>query len=94
MKYFTFGICLLVLASYPAPGNAADTKLIETCIACHGADGKSGKEGVTALGGRSYEELVQAMKNLREANIPSPQILHTMTDKDIQDVAAYFSKAR
>jgi cytochrome c553 len=94
MKYTALGILLFTVASYSSLGIAADNKLIETCISCHGADGKTGKQGVTALGGRTYEELVSAMKNLREANIPEPQLLHTMSDKDIHDVATYFSKAK
>lgn len=94
MKYLALSVSLLILACFPAVGNTAANDKIQTCIACHGADGKGGKDGVPSLGGRPYNELVEAMKALRDARLPQPLILHTMTDQEIQEVATYFSEAK
>lgn len=102
MKYIILGVSLITLvacttqksASDPAQKNTASTEKIQTCMACHGADGKSGKEGVPPLGGRSYEELVQAMQKVREAYSPQPLLGHTLTDAEIHDIATYFSSVK
>ena len=102
MKYIILGVSLITLASCttqksapdPEPKNTAATEKIQTCMACHGADGKSGKEGVPPLGGRSYEELVQAMQKVREAYSPQPLLGHTLTDAEIHDIATYFSSVK
>lgn len=99
MKYYVLGISLLFLAgcsaqggvSNSAPKNTAVTQKVQTCIACHGADGKSGKVGVPPLGGRSYEELVGAMQNIRDAYSPQPLLGHALSNEDISDIATYFS---
>lgn len=102
MKYYALGISILFLAgctakedvSNPVSENVPVSQKVETCLACHGADGKSGKPGVPALSGRTYEELVQAMKNVRDTYSPEPLLGHTMTDEDIHDVATYFSSIK
>ncbi len=99
MKYTVLGISILLLAgcttqksvTNPAPKNTAVTEKVQVCAACHGPDGKNGKEGVPPLGGRSYEELVKAMQNVREAYSPQPLLGHTLTNADIHDIATYFS---
>ncbi|MGB7816317.1 MAG: c-type cytochrome [Methylotenera sp.] len=102
MKYIILGISLLSLigcttqkgASNPAPKNTASAEKIQTCAACHGPDGKNGKVGVPPLGGRSYEELVKAMQNVREAYSPQPLLGHSLTDADIHDIATYYSSLK
>ncbi|OGV76136.1 MAG: hypothetical protein A3I83_02340 [Methylotenera sp. RIFCSPLOWO2_02_FULL_45_14] len=98
MKYYVLGISLFFLAGCStqgsvssAPKSTAVTQKVQTCIACHGADGKSGKVGVPPLGGRSYEELVKAMQNVRDSYSPQPLLGHTLSDEDISDIATYFS---
>jgi cytochrome c553 len=76
------------------PQNTASAEKIQSCMACHGADGKSGKEGVPPLGGRTYEELVKAMQNVREAYSPQPLLGHTLTDAEIHNIASYFSSVK
>ena len=105
MRYYPFGIILLTLVSYSLTGCAADTKKVnaadtkkvnkvETCIACHGVDGKHGKEGVPDLGGRPYEELVQAMQNQRDSSFTQPLIVHVMSDAEMREIATYFSSVK
>jgi len=71
-------------------GSAGVNKL-ENCIACHGADGRSGKEGVPPLANRSYDELVAAMERVRDSYSPQPLMGHTLSDDEIQELAKYFS---
>jgi cytochrome c553 len=102
MKYTLFGISFLLLASCTTqksatdtiPKNTAVTEKVQVCVACHGPDGKNGKPGVPPLGGRSYEELVRAMQNVREAYSPQPLLGHTLTDEEIHDIANYYSGIR
>jgi cytochrome c553 len=102
MKYIVFGISLLLLTGCSTQKSATDTtakntaitEKVQTCAACHGPDGKSGKENVPPLGGRSYEELVKAMQNIREAYSPQPLLGHSLSDEDIHDIAAYYSNIK
>jgi cytochrome c553 len=99
MKYTILVIFLLSLvgcstqgsSSNAAPKNTAVTEKVQVCASCHGPDGKNGKAGVPPLGGRSYEELVKAMQNVREAYSPQPLLGHTLTDAEIHDIANYYS---
>ncbi len=72
----------------------AEPDVVKPCIGCHGTVGKNGKAGVPQLKGRSYEDLVRSMKSLRETPYPEPQMLHTMTNEEINQVADYFSNVR
>jgi cytochrome c553 len=78
----------------PPSKNISVTQKVEICLACHGADGKSGKLGVPALSGRSYEELAQAMERVRDTYSPEPLLGHSLTDEDIHDIATYFSSIK
>ncbi len=104
MKYYLLSALVLFLAgcstkedvSNSSPAKVSVAQKVETCLACHGADGKSGKPGVPALGSRPYEELVEVMRNIRETYSYSPQPLlgHSLTDGDIHDIATYFSNIK
>ena len=104
MKYTILGISVfisagLLLASCsqredptkPAPIKTSATEKAHICTTCHGVDGKHGKENVPPLGGRSYEELVAAMQRVKESYSPQPTLVHSLSDEDIRDIAAYFS---
>ena len=102
MKFIILGMSLLSLAGCTtqksatdaAPISTAVSEKVQVCTACHGPDGKNGKEGVPPLGGRSYEELVKAMQNVREAYSPQPLLGHSLTDADIHDIATYYSSVK
>jgi cytochrome c553 len=102
MKYTIFGMSILILAgcttqgstSNAAPKNTAVTEKVQICVACHGPNGKNGKEGVPPLGGRSYEELMTAMQRVKEAYSPQPLLGHTLSDEDMHDIATYFSSVK
>ncbi len=102
MKYYLLSTLVLFLAgcstkedvSSSSPAKVSVAQKVETCLACHGADGKSGKPGVPALGSRPYEELAEAMRNIRETYSPQPLLGHSLTDEDIHDIATYFSNIK
>ncbi|MBM3350752.1 MAG: c-type cytochrome [Betaproteobacteria bacterium] len=96
MKYLILSLPLLFAVACTSQskvesGSGAGASKIGSCIACHGADGRSGKEGVPPLADRSREELVAAMERVRDAYAPQPLIGHDLNDQEIQDIAAYFS---
>ena len=63
------------------------------CAACHGTDGRS-RGSVPSLAGRDKDELVRAMRELRDGRRPStimPQLLQGYTDAELDAAAAYFA---
>jgi cytochrome c553 len=75
---------------------AGKKKADEVCKACHGADGNTPLTPETPrLGGQYYEYLVHSLqayrKGARENPLMSP-MAKPLTDKEISDVAWYFSK--
>lgn len=100
MRHTIIGLCLLLLTGCSPPvntpkaivNNAEVAEKVKVCIACHGPDGKSGKEGVPQLGGRTYEDLMAAMKKVKEAYSPQPLLGHTLSNEDMHDIATYFSQ--
>lgn len=99
MKYFTVILFLFLIVACSAQNKvtsiskngAMDDKKVATCVACHGIDGRSGKAGVPSLSNRSYDELVAAMEGVRESYSPQPLLGHALSDKDIHEIAVYFS---
>lgn len=81
-----------------AAGNPEDGELkAYTCTGCHGIPGYSNiypTYKVPKVGGQNYEYLVAALKAYRngERNHPTMELqAESMSDADIEDVAAYFS---
>ncbi|MDO9051476.1 MAG: c-type cytochrome [Methylotenera sp.] len=99
MKYYIPSLFLLMFigcstqdkALEAKQNNVTAEKKVQSCIVCHGSDGKSGKAGVPSLGGRPYDELVNAMQSIRDAYSPQPLLGHSLSDNDIKDIATYFS---
>lgn len=92
----TFG-ALLALASTPilASGNAATGKTKATaCFACHGSDGNAVDPQYPRLAGQYNEYIQQVLheyKNGERSNPIMKGMAATLSDQDIEDVAAYFS---
>jgi cytochrome c553 len=107
MKYYLLGLTILLLGACTSQGdkqaqatkvqpqtqvqNATAPEKVQICLACHGVDGVHGKVGVPPLGGRTYNDLVNAMHDVREAYSPQPLLGHFLSDDDIKEVALYFS---
>ncbi len=97
MKKLIPAISILFLvscASQPTtPKSAAKPgyKKAETCIACHDADGVSGKQGVPPVSHMSADELSATMTALKEAQLGFPLLAHSLSDQDVRDIAGYFA---
>jgi cytochrome c553 len=67
----------------------------DSCAACHGAGGATPIAGMPALAGQQREFLVLQLILMREGLRDIPEMsaaLKDFTDRDIEDVASYFSR--
>lgn len=98
MKYFVFIAIFLALATASAKGNKkAGRGKAETCFACHGVDGKGTQELWPNLAGQKYEYLVKQIKDFKAGRRKDPlmdDMVTSLSDQDIEDIAAYFSSLR
>jgi cytochrome c553 len=101
MKAFQVGLFVLAAVIAAPAGARGDAKMGEaksfTCTACHGQRGERhvvGPPGMPRIGGMDVRRIEQSLKAYRagERYHPLMQILlWTMSDKDIEDLAAYYS---
>jgi cytochrome c553 len=88
---------LMLAASVPvlAGDYTAGKEKSAACVACHGADGNKPITPDIRLGGQHYDYLEHSLKayrsGARENAMMSP-MAKPLTDKDIKDVAWYFSR--
>jgi cytochrome c553 len=87
-------------AQTPAPAGdaAAGAQKIEMCIGCHGIEGWRTAfpevYKVPKIGGQHQAYIVSALRQYRAAERSHPSmkaIAATLSDKDIADLAAYYS---
>ncbi|MCE5232446.1 MAG: cytochrome c [Mizugakiibacter sp.] len=78
-----------------AKGNPDDgQKKAAACFACHGADGNATDPQYPRLAGQYADYLEQALHEYKNGNRKNPIMVGfaaTLSEQDIQDVAAYFS---
>ena len=79
-----------------ASDDAGKKKADEACAACHGAEGNKPITPETPrLGGQQYGYLVQALNDYRKGARDNPvmsAMAKPLTDKEIRELAAYFSR--
>jgi cytochrome c553 len=92
---FTSGFVLTASASASAAGDAkASRAKAQMCQACHGLDGLSKTPDAPNIAGQTEPYLVaqmQAYKSGARKNDAMSVVAATLSDKDIEDLAAYFS---
>lgn len=79
-----------------AAGNveAGQTKASTVCVACHGLDGNSVNPEWPSIAGQHAKYTAKQIKAFRAGERTNPlmsPIALTLTDQDIEDVAAYFA---
>ena len=92
---------MIALLAAALPAAAADPeagqKKAQPCAACHGPDGNSPTPDFPKLAGQHYDYLVHTLKayksGARKDPIMAPQAAN-LTTRDIEDLAAYFSKQK
>lgn len=96
-KLLLSALCLTLMASAPAfAGDAAAGKeKSKTCAACHGPDGNSPAPDFPKIAGQYYDYLVKTLihykSGARKNPIMAPQAAN-LSQRDIEDLAAYFSQ--
>jgi cytochrome c553 len=94
--------CILALVATPvafaSSGDASVGKKKSTpCAACHGAEGVSASPEFPNLAGQYADYLESAMKHYKNGKRKNPimsEQVKNLSNKDIMDLAAYFSSQR
>ena len=91
-------ICILSLVvgqTFAADIEAGKAKVAEICGACHGMDGNSTSHDFPRLAGQNEDYIINAL-SLYQTGVRKNPIMASMaqplTQQDIENVAAYFSK--
>jgi cytochrome c553 len=87
------GLTALSVANAAGNIEAGQTKASTVCVACHGLDGNSVNPEWPSLAGQHEKYIVKQIKAFRAGERTNPlmsPIALTLTDQDIEDVAAYF----
>lgn len=96
-KLLWIAACAALLASGPslAANPVAGQEKSKTCAACHGPDGNSAAPDFPRLAGQNFDYLVKALSDYkageRKNAIMAPQAAN-LSQRDIEDLAAYFSR--
>jgi cytochrome c553 len=88
----------LSLPVHANTGNAEAGKAKSTtCAACHGADGVSAVPSFPKLAGQNRDYLYQALKDYKAGKRKNPIMggqVQSLSDTDMLDLTAYFSKQK
>jgi len=89
-------VAALISSAVLAAGDpaAGKEKAQQVCAACHGADGNSATADFPKLAGQHGDYLVAALgqyKSGKRKNAIMAGFAGTLSDKDMADLAAYFS---
>ena len=95
----SISVVIAAVALSPAFALAADlsagqAKVKEVCQACHGLDGNSTVADYPKLGGQYPDYLMKALRDYKSGARKNPIMAGfaaTLSDKDIENVAAYYS---
>jgi cytochrome c553 len=86
-----------IVGTVQAAGDAAAGKIKSaTCAACHGANGQ-GVPPNPALAGKPAAEQVQALKDYKSGSRANPVMkgmAASLSDQDMEDLAAYYSSLK
>jgi cytochrome c553 len=67
------------------------------CVACHGSSGLSKSDDIPSIAGQGERYLIKAMNEFKSKvrqNIQMSMVAETLSDEDIQSLAAYFSSIK
>ena len=89
-----FVVALMPALAFGADLVAGQAKVKQVCAACHGQDGNSQSPDYPKLGGQHRDYLAKALRDYKSGARKNPIMAGfaaTLTDKDIDNVAAYFA---
>jgi len=94
-KYMIAALLLLAAESALAGGDAAaGEQKSQVCQACHGANGLGTDSSYPVLAGQYTSYLARALTDYRDGRRQNPVMsgfAATLTDQDIQDLAAWYA---
>ena len=89
------GTVLTVVSATAMAANAeAGTEKAKACAACHGADGNSASADFPKLAGQQADYIVKSLQGYKSGTRKNPIMAPmgtNLTQRDIEDLAAYFS---
>lgn len=92
---YLFAVLLVVSSSLSAAGNVdAGKQKSAACAACHGSDGNSVNPDWPKLAGQNEGYILKQLKDFKGGKRVSPLMsgpVATLSDQDMEDLAAYFS---
>lgn len=91
------GITAANLAAAAGDVQAGQTKASTVCLACHGLDGNSVNPEWPSIAGQHEAYIVKQVKAFRageRTNVLMSPIALTLTDKEIEDTAAYYASQK
>jgi len=90
-----------VMLSAAVPAFAGDPvagqKKSQTCAACHGPDGNSAAPDFPKIAGQHHDYLVKTLKDYKSGARKNPimaPMAASLTARDIEDLAAYYSSQK
>jgi len=99
-RIFLGACCLLLVASAPVLAGDADAgkKKSQTCAACHGPEGNTpAGPDFPRLAGQHYDYLVKTLQSYKSGARKNPimnPLAASLTQRDIEDLAAFYSSQR
>ncbi len=98
-KAILMAACLVLAASATAHAGdpVAGQRKSQTCVACHGPDGNSPTPDFPKIAGQHYDYLVKTLKDYKSGARKDPimaPMAAPLTVRDIEDLAAYFSRQK
>ena len=96
MKRFVLGVMAMAAALGATAGDidAGKKKASEVCAACHGPDGNSAAADFPRVAGQHADYLAKALRDYKSGARKDPVMsgfANALTEKDIEDVTAYFA---
>jgi cytochrome c553 len=97
-KYLLISSLCLLLSTPIVYADAANAKAkSQSCVGCHGINGKSNNPKVPNIAGQKKLYLIKAIGEYRDKKRidgAMNSMVGTLTDADIKDLAAYYSKMK
>jgi cytochrome c553 len=92
--FVAFVTTLAPAFAFAADVTAGQAKVQQVCQACHGLDGNSQAADYPKLGGQYPDYIAKALRDYKSGARKNPIMAGfaaTLTDKDIDNVAAYYA---
>ena len=92
---FIFGVVVMASGHAMAGNATAGKEKSKACVACHGVDGNSASADFPRLAGQQNDYLVKSLQGYKSGTRKNPIMAPmgaNLSQRDIEDLAAYFSQ--